>query len=183
MSIDKELLWRAYPDGYLAMRGVSSVEGWLCSGSNEKASHWLNKVYTHETILHEGGPYHQSRDQGDLLPNVDPADAATWACLLQDLSSAVTWAGKPWGAASPTKNTPPPADAPERYSLRWQQSSRGVEAGITFSLQAEAHRITSHREEDVGSARWYATGFPKLRTTDPARALVLARIYLREKEQ
>ncbi len=80
MSIDLDLLRKAWPEGFLAMQGVSTVGGWI----------FVNICWAN---LGDGQSFTSRHDQaavsaGDLLPNVDPADTATWACLLRDLADA-----------------------------------------------------------------------------------------------
>ena len=81
MVTDRKLLWRAWPDGYLAMRGVATVGGYQCVGVAH-TSIW--------TILRESREIDHPDVQIDigrglLLPNVDSTDTATWACLLKEL--------------------------------------------------------------------------------------------------
>jgi len=79
-------LWKAYPDGYLGMRGVTTIGEWHISE-------------TWERVLKEDPPgcrwippkgcsieFEQAMSSGDLLPNLDPeSDPASWACALVDL--------------------------------------------------------------------------------------------------
>lgn len=83
----RDLLWKAYPDGYLAKRGVMTVGGWTYIGFDGRHS-WVrepSEQYINSecdlTKIYEG--------RGDLLPLPDPSDTATWACLLEDLAEAV----------------------------------------------------------------------------------------------
>lgn len=108
--IDRELLWRAYPEGYLARRGVSTVGGWQCVAELRDVERrmdyafWLKDDLVSLYGLSElpafspvgyGAasplnmtPITTALKAGDLLPNVDPADVATWACLKADLVRA-----------------------------------------------------------------------------------------------
>lgn len=93
----RALLWKAYPDGYLAKRGVLTVGGWQCvaDGQNRPEPYILflpPKRNSSPEILwlpHQNtGPLVDAIPRGDLLPLPDPSDPATWACLLQDLAEA-----------------------------------------------------------------------------------------------
>ena len=85
------LLRQAYPLGYLPMRGVLTVGGWVCVATTDAGtSRWYDYA-SQQTVTHyssvgwDNGAPHAA---GDLLPLVDPADTATWACLLADLAEA-----------------------------------------------------------------------------------------------
>jgi len=99
-DIPLDLLWRAWPDGYLPMRGVSTVGGWVCMGA--KPAHALATFRTRNGPLEVLAPSTRTALSGDtdsvslgiiragaLLPLVDPADIATWACLVHDLGVAM----------------------------------------------------------------------------------------------
>lgn len=119
MTIDRELLWKAWPDGYLAMRGVQTIGHWQCRWSAMAGR--FGEFTRAEGNLVQGdtglGPIRRiivngaepaTRDdegehtRGDLLPNIDPTDRATWACLLHDLGTSIgwteTWALEHWPA-------------------------------------------------------------------------------------
>lgn len=96
MTVNRELLWAAYPDGYLAMRGVDTVGGWQCVQDNRVVpSRWVRAPGIAYHVQHESDPEVRcARDAGDLLPNLDPiGDPATWACALRDLAEAM-WPGE-----------------------------------------------------------------------------------------
>lgn len=101
--IDKDLLWQAFPSGYLAVRGVSTVGGWQCAGFARDGitDRWLQpKTFFVLTADHK--PLLEAHSAGDLLPNVDPSDTATWACLLSKLAQFVDFSegysyGFTWG--------------------------------------------------------------------------------------
>lgn len=111
----RALLWAAYPDGVLAMRGVMSIGptpawGWLCvapwshSGGSDtskppEVDPWAKSSWCR--VGEDGSDYPQTlfrsgADNGSglqaphsgglLLPMPDPADVATWACLQLDLA-------------------------------------------------------------------------------------------------
>lgn len=84
MTVDRDLLWKAYPDGYLAMRGVLTVGGWQLW--NPERGFWLQADGRTKSKL--TAQYRKALADGDLLPNLDPSDTATWACALRDLAEA-----------------------------------------------------------------------------------------------
>lgn len=89
----REKLWLAFPDGYLPVRGVFTVGGWLCGGGATRRW-WLMPdfdIFVREVhdIREDRDAYNEFRrlrNVGDLLPAVDPCDAATWGCLLRELA-------------------------------------------------------------------------------------------------
>lgn len=105
MSIDRKLLWKAWPAGFLAMRGASTVGGWVCIRTptdcryaNPQNWHFFAPFPVFRAGQHEASSTRRLegdeamdgiRRQGDLLPVVDPSDVATWACLLLDLALAM----------------------------------------------------------------------------------------------
>lgn len=98
-TVNRNLLWQAFPDGYLAMRGVTTVGGWTCwrtaehDGKTVVATFIRNKVFGEVNCFGGFVTWNNKPadlpdtpvSSGDLLPNVDPADTATWACLLAEL--------------------------------------------------------------------------------------------------
>jgi hypothetical protein len=87
-----ELLWKAWPSGYLSMRGIGTVGGWTYCGEG-----WWLPGGEADIAVHEGmDGFHEAAREGQLLPKVDPDDAATWGCLLEDLAEAAggTWSGR-----------------------------------------------------------------------------------------
>lgn len=80
----RALLWKAYPDGYLDKRGVQTVAGWTYLGGEAWAAPGCYTIQDLDSVRYPGHPL----PKGDLLPLPDPMDAATWACLLQDLAEA-----------------------------------------------------------------------------------------------
>jgi hypothetical protein len=148
---DRELLRRAWPDGYLAMRGVLTVGGWTCcgvappdDGDGEERVAWWH--------AHGGKRPALRMAEGDLLPAVDPADTATWACLLRDLADAV-WPGE----AAPV----------DRIALRGSGSIWRVVASFAGARPGVLHGAEAH--------------FGIEPTDDPALALVRIRAALRER--
>ena len=162
MSIDRELLWRAFPDGYLAMRGVATVGGWQCivafrdGNPNSGSGIFYSSAGHFYTMCWPEGVKDAMRvpevlasaalNRGDLLPNVDPADTATWACLLAEL-------GRTAGLQE------------------WRT--------LDFYRDGTKHRwmLWAFRP---GSSETRAFRGPLFDTDDPALALVRALIHLRE---
>ena len=180
MPIGRELLWKAYPDGYLAMKGVSTVGGWVCIRTPTDCLYANPKNWTHwapkpvfaagqweasSTRRLEGDKGMESvRAGGDLLPNLDPEnDPATWACALRDLALAVGGMGL---GLDPT-----------RYDATWNVDDPrhrwpSQKSGWVLSCQ---HREASafHRK------RHFSFAFT---VVDPATALAMARAQLREEK-
>jgi hypothetical protein len=77
---NRVLLRRAYPEGYLAMRGVRTVGGWTLIEIMDDG----HPVFTHPQ-KNSAGQW-TAMEAGDLLPLVHPDETATWACLLRDLA-------------------------------------------------------------------------------------------------
>jgi hypothetical protein len=99
---------------------------------------------------------------GDLLPNVDPTDVATWACLLQDLVDA---------SGLLSKGTWP-------EEIAWCRSHAPLEGSETW--ERDPNVVTGW-----SLVVWANGGDPTHEFTlpnvfDPAEALVRARIQLRE---
>lgn len=101
MSIPVELLWKAYPKGYLSRKGVTSIGGWHCVMSIPGASYWVvpNFIYQQENFkdqVYRTGhkEVELARERGDLLPELQ--DTATWFCLLADLAEATSVVDRPW---------------------------------------------------------------------------------------
>lgn len=87
------LLQEAYPDGYVPLRGVLTVGGWYCVETQDQdgVSGW-NRADPDRDGLTDLGLLKDLPDarvnSGALLPLPDPADTATWACLLQEFVQA-----------------------------------------------------------------------------------------------
>ena len=190
--IDRELLWKAWPDGYLAMRGMLTVGGWHCVARREHESLWtllrseggMTTVYG----LPCGGPPYERRscwrpemddfrlcaELGDLLPQVDPqVDPATWACCKLDLARAAGVAPGPRLASLGRIPT----------EISWIRDDGG------WWLSALTWRGRDQEPATVlpgvflggdGGGTWTLARenirFRDLGTDDPALALVLARI-------
>jgi len=155
--VEKDLLRRAWPDGFLPMRGVGTLGGWIfssyCCIFSEYGFHQRQISPRTSVVVHAPGANNhivqEWIDEGDLLPVVDPvADPATWACLLHDLALAIF-------KVSGVK----PDLAPGGLLWRPHRGDRWI------------------LEEPNGTVGHVMIGE---RTEDPARALVLARIQLQE---
>lgn len=167
MAIDRKLLWKAWPSGFLAMRGASTVGGWICVRTpfgcrytNPQSWRFFAPSPVFQAGQHkasstrrlEGDAAMEAvRCQGDLLPNVDPSDVATWACLLADLAETC---------------------------LVLDVRANDAVVGLIWRLGDSG---------DPGVQAWelivYALDYDRSRlflidTDDPAEALVLARIQL-----
>jgi hypothetical protein len=151
----------AYPEGFLARRGVFTVGGWTCLGLDPwrgrdgkyvktPGSRWL---HPDESEVYDGEEEWRSDEfnrwiaGGDLLP--DLTDPLTFQAALIDLAEAIGW-----GVTG---------------NLAWFKNSLGF-----WDLQADGFT--------------FATADPKKRTFcsfdthDPIEALLLARAGLHSKE-
>lgn len=171
--VGKELLWRAWPDGYLAQRGVQTVGGLTCVDilSPVEGLAFLCQAGTF-TILDDSAHTKRVLQAGELLPLVDVSDVATWACLLADLAKAtqVRWHDgdirwlrigvKTWFLDVPPRDHRKPLNS------------------LAAATARDDHATTAALMEDRGT---YLYEF-HIDTDDPALALVKARIQLREAE-
>jgi len=189
--IDRDPLKKAWPQGYLAVRGVSTIGGWQCVDSDPGAPRWLatggprsaldrdwptgeHTLFPKNMKDHQSAALAYAHKAGDLLPNVDPQDLATWACLLQDLAEA-------WNRTDPQDHK----NVPRTLSLQgglvwyplepicWVLTDGRTSAG--FGRDATACEYLAHFTSVQVEAG--------IDTDDPAEALVLARILLREDEE
>ena len=95
----RALLFKAWPDGYLPARGAVTVGRWTCAFADSSdcfefvkepdGSLLANAVVVDPSIPSEVA------SSGALLPLPDPADRATWACLLGDLATALGFPPSP----------------------------------------------------------------------------------------
>jgi len=176
MSIGTDLLWKAWPQGYLAMRGVHTVGGWevieiddvLTFHKNQNdfsgSGYTVGVPWEKGRKLTEFGEYLQEGPQkeGDLLPDVDPSDVATWACLLAEFAQAV---GEIADLYDPSALAIAANEHIVGYSLRFVNSG---DPGVrTWQLSA----YTEGRELPLFT---YTCD-----TDDPALALVEGRIQVR----
>ena len=100
------LLRRAYPDGFLARRGVLTLGGLLVTSVEDSKFSRQRVTFSHGTngylvferrrgdFFTTAGVFTNARAweslrRGELLPLPDTADPATWACLLADLQFSV----------------------------------------------------------------------------------------------
>lgn len=103
----RKLLWSAYPDGYVAMRGVYTLGNWQCEYMDDpepdgtRTSGWLRppsgiplpddgsgEPPLEELGILDGLPDVRV-DAGELLPWPDPGDVASWVCLLAEFQQAL----------------------------------------------------------------------------------------------
>ena len=84
----RALLRRAWPEGYLAMRGVLTVDNCVCVEAS--AGHVTFWAGMDTEYSYPDGPA-KLLACGSFLPNPDPFVHATWACLKADLARAVGW--------------------------------------------------------------------------------------------
>lgn len=213
--IEKELLWRAWPDGYLAIRGAGTIEGWQCIESGKNVT--FLKGRTHISWRADDPPYqtHSVADMGrqmnwreiqtgDLLPNVDPTDAATWACLLRELAHAafdedwkgpITWLPTKVSAEDieeileraelPLFFTEKPEEARERVRALVGQTCWELAVYQGFDSPKKPSRkledpLPKRRRRGRSLGRLTADVRFFFRTDDPCEALARARIALRE---
>lgn len=156
MNIDLDLLKRAWPKGYLPIRGLLTRKGWQCVNADDSIRFkyaygtlvvgWKANDPPYETYSMSDWGRHENWkaiQRGEFLPNVDPNDVATWACLLQDLAQAL------------------PAPPESNCGLYWE-----------------------HWEDDhvwiLGGPNDFRYAFD-IQADDPGKALVLAKIQLNEK--
>lgn len=181
----RALLRRAYPAGFLAARGVTTVGGWTCVRVRNEdetvvglvgLAAWMLYAEGYGflgpcfTAIHRGDyigvagasvedgmvqdRIHAAFLAGDLLPLPDPADPATWACLLADLGG------------------------------------HGDDPGIGYAWSSNS---PSYVQSSVRSTKkqWYLRCFTQRRErlfcfaieeSDPAVALIQARAHLRARE-
>ena len=156
------LLQKAYPLGYLPMRGVLTVGGWAChSTPTPMLSRW-SPAFEHgdEKLLSLRVGLERENDggataRGELLPLVDPADTATWACLLADLAEAAF-------------------GEPGTDGLRIRPSSANGDRWTIMGSSAPAPK--------TGNRLGLSLLIGIVPTLDPALALVRMRIVFRENE-
>lgn len=98
-------LREAHPDGHLAARGVHTVGGYVCVDVESCGdAHFLHPEGGPTLVMGRGrrsicARFNRGNRLTDgpdaLLPMPDPADAATWACLLADLADALGVPNRP----------------------------------------------------------------------------------------
>lgn len=179
--IPHELLWQSWPLGYVPIRGVATVGSYICVWAEPDNVAFDDPHEYHRTLypvraasilkadatrkLHE--EEQRVIAKGVLLPNVDPSDTATWACLLRDLAEAadsteyITSGALVYGGASWSRRSSPGGSWWELVIQLWDGSS--PPPSVPGPMFEQKHHFT-------------------IDTEDPALALVRARIQLRERE-
>lgn len=173
MTVDLDLLRKAYPDGYLAMRGVSTVGGYIYTGSSWHRPGGFEPVPVDSPRFgcYDNGPLRKTcscwdcRQRfsdtdpeieraivlGRMLPNLDPTgDPATWECAKRDLATIPT----------PGSVSPPP------YAL-------DVSAGLLWCSCGERHDCWQLIGRYNKRISYHGLG-----TEGPVTALLLARARL-----
>jgi len=86
-------LRKAFPDGYLATRGVLTVGGWEAVGDGRGGVNWQYGMGVEGPVVMEVGRIDDTVKAallaGDLLPLPDPSDRANWALLVTDLAESL----------------------------------------------------------------------------------------------
>lgn len=163
----RALLWRAWPLGYLPMRGVHTLGGWTCIRVDLHPKGYAVVVFVdagneHRLLLHRDGSTDHAlegsgnspqpvevmkseRRRGNYLPRADPTDHATWACCKADLAAACDVMGT---------------------EVSWHLAMR--DGAPVWWLVGHVGNRTNHGQQ-----------FSDLDTDDPAEALVRARLLLR----
>lgn len=149
--IDRELLWKAFPEGYLAVRGVSTLNGSTCVWDTK---HGKFAFLRHADKASTARVTETRRKAGGLLPNVDPDDVAAWACVKHALGQLLY------------------PKAGQLCQIAWTRRSAEWPPG-----QGYQWRLTVHTVWPDG---YPTTKVFQLGTDEPAEALVLAIIQARE---
>ena len=189
---DRDKLWEAWPDGYLATHGLITIDNWICLGLSDVAAvefvsdrrngerKFIGFDAQGHPIGHDIVPLlvRELWRRGCMLPNVDPTDRASWACLLDDLARAAV--------SSRGGDELGPDDT---YMIEWQRhwgwqtgDRKGKDHGRwrwflgVWKIQDSPEPV---HPEDGWPMHGVYEGFFDADTTDPAEALVLVRIQIR----
>jgi len=193
MSIPIEKLKRAFPEGMLAKRGVQTIKGWqfvsecviFCEGGLYE--HGVKPLDTH--IIYDAKDRKTTLGawigQGDLLPNVDPRDAPTWACLIRELAKISKWEKSENFKGISFEDLKSPAESPELYVIEWGQCAQRNRAkkGICFELSAYSSLFASHPGGHAAHKTWVCDHLFWSEVPDPALALVEAFIQIRDPDE
>ena len=118
----RALLRRAWPAGHMRQLRAWTLEGYVCTSiEDDYAMFELTGCDSPIMVKTDGktaGGCQDDVDEGDLLPNLDTIDHATWACMLRDLAEAAGWncggGGLSWGHS--------PMSSGRRWFLRRAES-------------------------------------------------------------
>lgn len=151
--LDRDLLRRAFPAGFLAVPGLATVGGWRCAGIGVHVGEpvWFTETPQERRLCsHLSGVIDVNIAEGDMLPLVDPADAGSWTIVIRDLAVACG------------------LDVKGATGFAWWWTGR------TWAL-------TVTREN--GPVEWHSRDDDEIADEDnPALALTLARIAVRERD-
>jgi len=93
MTVDTQLLQRAFPQGFLPMVGASTTLHFTCTHAVEDHIVWFHTT-TGDTFKYWQGQWYGTPPYEGLLPNLDPeGDPATWACAKRHLFDLL-WPGE-----------------------------------------------------------------------------------------
>lgn len=99
--LNLNFLKKAYPDGYLNMKGASTIDGWICQGDGVWLEYGSACSYASIAVIpfewrasenSQMGPEDTriNLEQGCFLPNLDPEnDPATWICAKKEFAQAL----------------------------------------------------------------------------------------------
>lgn len=106
--VETDLLWKAFPRGYLLAEGGRTVGGWMCEAIHYGRIDWRRPERPgcqagqfqmpidgqgYATIRMDDRRPHPAHT-GQLLPYVSPEDPLTWAALLRELARRVRTVGQ-----------------------------------------------------------------------------------------
>ena len=165
--ISRDLLWEAYPDGFVACQGLTTVSGWMFIRPNPNGISWTlqsphdcDEVIYPDRIKHHNKtgekincwskPAGEALANGDLLPNVDKSDVATWACLLEDLAQAVGYEGATHLTWRKLYNNPWGSNTPKGWVLTTSKGPYGFDLSISLGPEEALVRARIKIREETG---------------------------------
>lgn len=186
--IPRDLLWQAFPMGFLPLRGCGTLDGWTCIGHAPGWGTYRNPNEPLDEILVRfdnvaAGMLHNDdvdtmslsiRNTGNLLPLVDPDEPATWACCLYDLAVHL--------GLKPEERTGLRLDAPWNYGEPWDLSYHPTSKAITGEDYPNPTDVCTKAIPGVmyGDALYAQEAELAVPTTqNPALALVLGLAHLK----